>query len=292
MSLEVLKNTSVITLCAGREEHLSRLIAGLANSISIPYELIIVFMGESTFHPPNLHFPIKTVHLPRSSSSLPLAAARNLGAKNSSGENLVFLDVDCIPAPNLVSLYAEALSKNPSYLLSGTVRYLCDFLPASPSLPSPADLDRLSAPHRLQKTHTKLTVTDRYELFWSLNFALTRATWEKIGGFDEAFSGYGAEDTDFAFTARAQNIPLAHLPAKAWHQHHHTEIPPRQHLESIVKNARCFHEKWGIWPMESWLQAFSDQGLIRFLPQENILELLSSAESSAAPPSPLQAAQA
>ncbi|WP_425466922.1 galactosyltransferase-related protein [Rarobacter faecitabidus] len=39
-----------------------------------------------------------------------------------------------------------------------------------------------------------------YDLFWSLTFALSSATWQRIGGFDEGYCGYGGEDTDFAST--------------------------------------------------------------------------------------------
>ena len=42
-----------------------------------------------------------------------------------------------------------------------------------------------------------------YELLWSLSFALTATAWRRIGGFYDRYRGYGAEDTDFALTARA-----------------------------------------------------------------------------------------
>nr|WP_246046228.1 galactosyltransferase-related protein [Rarobacter faecitabidus] len=33
-----------------------------------------------------------------------------------------------------------------------------------------------------------------------MTFALSSATWQRIGGFDEGYCGYGGEDTDFAST--------------------------------------------------------------------------------------------
>ncbi|WP_409241961.1 glycosyltransferase family 2 protein, partial [Caballeronia sp. INML3] len=39
-------------------------------------------------------------------------------------------------------------------------------------------------------------------MFWSLNFACHLNTFEQIGGFDDAYTGYGGEDTDFAFRAK------------------------------------------------------------------------------------------
>ena len=46
---------------------------------------------------------------------------------------------------------------------------------------------------------TQLAAEDEYRLFWSLSFAVTGDV-VRVGGFDEAYEGYGGEDTDFAFT--------------------------------------------------------------------------------------------
>ena len=56
--------------------------------------------------------------------------------------------------------------------------------------------------------------------------------------------------------------------AEAYHQHHGGTGPPREHLESIVGNARRFHDRWGRWPMEGWLQALAEQGLVRWTETE------------------------
>lgn len=37
---------------------------------------------------------------------------------------------------------------------------------------------------------------DDVSLFWSLSFAVTAREFTVIGGFDEDYLGYGAEDTD------------------------------------------------------------------------------------------------
>lgn len=66
-----------------------------------------------------------------------------------------------------------------------------------------------------------------YELFWSLSFALTAATWRRIGGFYDRYRGYGAEDTGFAQTARAARVPMRWVGgAHAFHQFHSVSDPP------------------------------------------------------------------
>jgi len=107
--------------------------------------------------------------------------------------------------------------------------------------------------------------TDRYELFWSLSFALTTQTWESIGGFCEAYNGYGAEDTDFAQIARQVGIGMYWVgDALAYHQHHPSAEPPVQHLDDILTNGTIFARRWGWWPMQGWLSAFERAGLARY----------------------------
>ncbi len=100
-------------------------------------------------------------------------------------------------------------------------------------------------------------------LFWSLAFAIRRDRFAALGGFDERFVGYGAEDTDFGFRAEPRALPLLFVGgAIACHQHHGGHEPPVQHLDDIIRNATLFRARWGRWPMEGWLDAFEAMGLI------------------------------
>jgi GT2 family glycosyltransferase len=106
-------------------------------------------------------------------------------------------------------------------------------------------------------------VEENAGLFWSLVFAIRSARFSALGGFDEAFTGYGAEDTDFGFRAKQAGLPLLFMGgAGAFHQHHDIFDPPVQHLADIVRNARLFYQRWKVWPMEGWLAAFKEMGLI------------------------------
>ena len=97
-------------------------------------------------------------------------------------------------------------------LLAGPVGRLPP-LPASRTEPTPAELARSRAAARRGGRPVpragEVAVEPRVERFWSLAFAVTPATHERIGGFDEGYAGYGAEDTDYAFRARAAGVGLS-----------------------------------------------------------------------------------
>ncbi len=130
----------------------------------------------------------------------------------------------------------------------------------------PADLHTLARPHpaRPCPAEDELLPGGDPALFWTLSFAVTPATWRRIGGFCEAYVGYGGEDTDYGQLAARAGVDLVWAGgAWAYHQHHETQSPPVQHLADIVRNGAIFRDRWGWWPMGGWLEAFAQRGLAR-----------------------------
>ncbi|RNL55753.1 galactosyltransferase-related protein [Pedobacter jejuensis] len=244
---------SVLTLVNGRKSALINFLSGLKISTKLPDELVIVFMNEPIGELPQMPFPVRCFQIFHE-NQIPLAAARNKAANKAEFNSLIFLDVDCIPSKDLISMYANNFE--PKKLLVGSVRYLN--IGATEQDEFLAKLESLSKPDPIRKDLPEIS----YELFWSLNFACNKADYEFIGGFDENFEGYGAEDTDFSFTAREKCIELKTLNACAYHQYHASYSPPLNHFADIVSNAERFFAKWNIWPMEGWLKQFVDMGLI------------------------------
>ena len=50
--------------------------------------------------------------------------------------------------------------------------------------------------------------------------------------------------------------------APVFHQHHEGYDPPLQHFRALIANANRFHAAWSIWPMDGWLRAMADLGLV------------------------------
>lgn len=255
--------TAVITVVRGRRAHLLRQHAGLSESVELPGDYVVVAMGEPSLSDWQTasHPHPQVVALPCSAELLPLAAARNIGALEAiaaGAELLIFLDVDCIPSPFMLTWYCAAAKIYPDALLSGAVGYL------PPDADFTGDLDPIAHFHAF-RPRLPIGSVDAADprLFWSLSFAVTTATWRRIGGFHEAYRGYGGEDTDFALQAQRAGVDMVWVGgAEAFHQHHDTSDPPVEHLDDILKNGELFASRWGFWPMQGWLEAFASLGLV------------------------------
>jgi hypothetical protein len=268
--------TAVVTITRDRDAHLHRQRVGLAQA---PPDLhMIVGMGaepqlcDVVGAPPTV---TSTIAAP--ASGLPLAHARNAGAAvaiDAGAELLVLLDVDCIPGPQLLDRYRAAVPQvgGPA-LLCGPVAYL----PPPPECGYPErGLDALAPPHPARPAPPDGAVRreDRLELFWSLSFAITTADWIAFGGFCEEYTGYGAEDTDFAFAAAARGAGLYWVGgAHAHHQHHPPSRSAPGRAAEIVRNAQLFHRRWGWWPMKGWLEELAAAGAVEFDPGSDLLRV-------------------
>ncbi len=270
----------VVTAVHGRHTHLRRLRSGLAASRQPPLRHQVVAMADPELSalvngdallPDGGLLPTEVSEVPDAQGRLPLAQARNHGAQRAldslshPDDLLIFLDVDCIPAPELVGAYLEAAAQHPERLLCGPVAYLPELPPEELDAADATQLAAWADPHpaRPAPDPGQILLGGEHALFWSLSFAVRRVVWERIAGFDEAYAGYGAEDTDFAWRARAAGVELAWVgAARAYHQHHPVSRPPVEHLDDILRNGRLFANTWGHWPMEGWLQEFERMGLV------------------------------
>lgn len=250
---------SVVTTCYGRNRHLYNLLGSLAQGSVKPAEVIIV--NDDAEAERLAEYDLDIIKIPTtenglaSSASFDIGRNRNLGAARATYDAMIFLDVDCIVAPTFIEQLYSKLQARPNALLMGQPRYLTRPLTDDESSQLQqgqlaADfLDKLSVfnPYRdnfdLQHQDTSIKQTQDYGAFWSLCFAIMHSQFEQIGGFDTDYVGYGAEDTDFAFMARALNIDFYLTDDVIYHQQHSVYRPPLNHLDSIVINANRFYEK-------------------------------------------------
>jgi N-acetylglucosaminyl-diphospho-decaprenol L-rhamnosyltransferase len=282
-----MSHVAVITVVHGRHRHLDLQRRAVACSDRHPDDYVVVAVDDpidfdgagSSNRDGSDRAPARIVRHPGHPFGLPIAAARNAGAEAAlaaGADVLVFLDVDCVPGPELIGAY-EAAARTPELcddILCGPVSYLP---PAPRTGYDLATIATLAEPHPARPAPAPGAVVrgGDHDLFWSLSFAVTASTWRRIGGFAEAYVGYGGEDTDFSAIASGLGIQLAWVgAARAFHQHHAVESPPVSHLDDILRNATLFRSRWGRWPMDGWLTAFEDAGLIAYSPTRGVYEKL------------------
>ncbi|MQW75317.1 glycosyltransferase family 2 protein [Nocardioides sp. dk4132] len=262
-----MSGVAVVTVVHGRHEHLRAQQATLARGEVVPDLYVVVAMGDPAIEGVLAGGGVRPQCVPLAADPrrLPLAAARNTGfetARAAGCDVVIGLDVDCLAGPGLVGGYARVVREDPERVWSGPVTYL------PPAGPGGYPLDRLGeldAPHpaRPAPAPGEVATGGDPDLFWSLSFAMSAQSWERTGGFDEAYVGYGAEDTDFGRRVVRAGLDLAWVgAARAYHQHHPVSSPPVEHLDDILRNGRLYRTRWGSWPMRGWLEEFERRGLV------------------------------
>ena len=253
---------SIVTIVKGRRKQLANLLDSIKASTILPVDIQVVCMDDrdGITIPDGLDM---NIHLVNDTHELPLAAARNMGISAAKTGNVIFIDVDCIVSPTLFENMLLAL--NGEHIITAYPLYL----PVVPDTGKYSDLMDRAVMHPARE-HIPVGQPVEHLLFWSLIFAIQKQTFEKIGGFDESFVGYGAEDTDFAMMFHQADVKLIFVRDYILHQYHDKHDPPVNHFHSIIENATRYKQKWNVLPMQRWLKGFEAMGLIKTDQDDNI----------------------
>lgn len=253
---------SIVTIVKGRRRQLANLFDSIKLSSILPYDIQVVCMDEvdGIAIPDGLNVNVQLI---KDIHELPLAAARNMGITAAKTGNVIFIDVDCIVSPTLFENMLMSLQAN------NIITAYPLYLPVLPDTGNYGDLNHKAVKHPARENIPAGRPVDHLQ-FWSLIFAIQKQTFEKIGGFDESFIGYGAEDTDFAMMFHKADVKLIFVFDYILHQYHDKYDPPVNHFDSIIENATRYKQKWNVLPMQRWLRAFEKMGLIKIDQADNI----------------------
>lgn len=139
------------------------------------------------------------------------ARSRNAGARAARGEGLVFFDGDMLPNPQALASYARCLAEAPEAVVYGYTGNtgLC-FSPSIwfPAIRVMAYDARFCFRSATEMVYERALLETPQRFAWSGSFALTADLFAASGGFDESFSGWGFEDTEFAERLVQRDIRL------------------------------------------------------------------------------------
>ena len=262
---------SIVTIIKERRKQLANLLESVKASTILPYDIQVVCMDDLDIFdiPEGLNV---SVHLMNGPHQLPLAAARNMGITATKTDNVIFIDVDCLVSPTLFASLLMALQAE------NIIAAYPLYLPMVPDTGSYTKLEPQAVPHPSREQIPFGQPVDHL-LFWSLIFAIKKETFKNIGGFDESFIGYGAEDTDFAMMFNKAGVEQIFVRDFVLHQYHDKYDPPLNYFDSIIENASRYKQKWDVLPMQRWLKAFEEMGLIRIDENDNITVIQKPTES-------------
>lgn len=215
------------------------------------------------------------------------ATARNEGARLAAAPVLIFLDTGVVAGPDLVGGHLRAHGPTPGgrAVLGYTYGYRPRPLPeldAALRAHSPEQVvERFAGdPDFRDWRHDVFEQVDYdltrralpWQLFWTLNVSVAAADFAAVGGFDDGFHGWGAEDLELGYRLFRHGVgTVADRGCWAVDSPHERDI--EQNLSSNHRNMLRFLLKHGdpaielcwagftagrLWPIEGWYLALRD----------------------------------
>jgi GT2 family glycosyltransferase len=204
---------SVVVPTHNRPQALKRLIASLDTTPRV--EIIVVDDGSD----PPVEVSDDRVRLLRNEKPLLLAGARNRGAAEAKAPIIVFMDDDCMPAPDAISLLAEQVQRDASVGIAGPV---IAYLKARDTIwCAGSERRRWTGRTRFRAQGADVSTAQelprRSDDFPSV-FAMRKDLFEEIGGFDQASFPQHMTESDLADRVRAHRHEVVLVAdAVVWH---------------------------------------------------------------------------
>jgi glycosyltransferase involved in cell wall biosynthesis len=211
-----LKDLTVIIACKDRIDNLRYCISSIAQGNGIPNVCIVDF-GSLTKIEFNNKPWVKVLRVNARTSVFHKARALNIGIKHVKTKYICITDADQIFSRNFFTIINKLLNKNPNYFLQcltyGLLRFPKDITPEN-IMENYSFLIERARKDRPQKT----LYGDGCCHAMTLKYAL------RFGGYEEAFVGWGYEDSDMAWRARInkKKILFIHSLASMLHLPHET----------------------------------------------------------------------
>jgi GT2 family glycosyltransferase len=237
------KTSSIVIVSRNKQTYLSATLASVKDQTVTPNEVIV---ADDASDPPLT--PIHgATHWIRREFPPHLQASRNQAISLATGDVVLLIDDDCLVPPNWLRDHLHRHEAFPGHLVVGTVcrinfRGESEFwtLPPFPYADEHRTFERRAAllPNNVPP--------------WNLapcsnNASISRSSLLQVGGFDEAYYGWGVDDVDLTYRLMTAGVPLLIDSApKVFHQEHPRFVNIQAQQERY--NLWVFARRHGFWP--------------------------------------------
>ncbi len=197
---------SVIVPTFNGEETVAECLNSLLDqSWSGEYEVIVVNDGSSDRTSDIVKkYPVKRLAQEHRGP----AAARNLGARNASGDILLFTDDDCAAEKNWIEEMIKPFENKEIVGVQG--RYKTD----------QRSLIARFAQYEIEERYERMAKYKYIDFIGSYSAAYRKNVFLKEGGFDESFPIASGEDPDLSFRLAAKGHKMVFAPSAVVYHHH------------------------------------------------------------------------
>ena len=217
------------------------------------FEVVIVDDGSRTPLERPRSTPLNVVVAHQEDRGFGLARARNTGVRIAAHDILIFLDQDMLPEAGWLAAHARWHHAAGDILTQGFHAYVAvdgadaetvrtrrvslrALFSGRPSDPSFIEL------HMARTRELTSRDDDPFRITSGGNLGVGRAFFDLVGGFDESFTHWGGEDTEFGWRAHVRGgviVPVRD--AFAWHQGRYREDRARKDRSQERQRAKIAH---------------------------------------------------
>lgn len=208
----------------------------------------------------------------QSDNGFKVSEARNAGANISGGKYLVFIDAGIAVCSTFVSEYHRILVNNENSFVVGYVAGFDDhdkYKQAIIDNFNAADVDgtiqvllNFNAYDRRESVYQSMgddlsKWPAPWVIGWSCNIGISKDAYQRIGGFDEAYTTYGGEDADFAINAFVHHIRFildrsaiaVHYP----HEKNKNTVSTEEAKKYTLRKRKYMFNKYGLSSIRTWI---------------------------------------
>ena len=227
---------SIVIPSRGGAERLPRLLTALAAQTHHDWEAIVVIDGDidnsAAVVAQYSHLPVRSIAFPANRGRV---SALNAGFAVATGEVLIRCDDDFEPTPGHVAAHVEPHEER----VCGVVGLPVNVAPPSAYMRTYGfDADR-----RGHAAASAMEPDMRWRL-WGGNVSVTRAVYDRVGGYDPRYRGYGWEDVDFGYRLHMLGVPIV-IAEGAQARHHMAAVT------TVIRTGRAMASGRARWTFDS-----------------------------------------